>query len=112
MPMSVLAAKKKASAPLTFDLPESLISKIGRARRGHGLKSASDVVRLALAEYDLDDFKPANDPHRQISVRINGTTRGKLKRFARIKRASIGELIWAALEVLPEKISRRARRSA
>ena len=105
----MLAPKKKASAPLTFDLPESLISKIGRARRGHGAKSASEVVRLALAQFDLDEFEPTKDPHRQISVRIPGDTRGKLKRFARIKSASTGELIRAALEALPERPTKRKR---
>jgi len=99
----VATSKKKPSAPLTFDLPESLISKIGQARRGHGLKSASEVVRLALARFDLNSFEPNRDPHRQISVRIPGETRITLKRAAKSKFASVGEVIRAALEKLPAK---------
>lgn len=99
----VATSKKKPSAPLTFDLPESLISKIGQARRGHGLKSASEVVRLALARFDLSSFEPNGDPHRQISVRIPGEARAMLKRVARLKSASVGEVIRAALKQLPAK---------
>jgi len=106
---SMSAAKSKASAPLTFDLPESLIGKIARAQKGHRLNSASEVVRLALAKFDWDRFKPTSDPHRQLSVRIPGATRKELKRVARLNRASIGELIRAAVEALPEKSALRSR---
>jgi Arc/MetJ-type ribon-helix-helix transcriptional regulator len=97
---------KKPSAPLTFDLPESLIAKIEKARTGHGLSTASELVRLALARYNLRSFQPSVDPHRQISVRIEKDTRQTLKRVAREKDASVGELIRAALEALPVKKGR------
>ena len=97
------AAKKKPSAPLTFDLPKTLIAKIARARKGHGLKTASEVIRVALARFDLAKFNPPRDPHSQISVRIAGDVRATLRRTARQKDASIGEIIRAALEKLPEK---------
>ena len=45
---------RKPSAPLTFDLPESLITRIETCRRGHGFKTASEVVRTAIAGYDFD----------------------------------------------------------
>ncbi len=104
-------AKKKPSAPLTFDLPVSLIAKIARTRKRRGLGSASEVVRLALAGFDFGKFNPPRDPHRQISVRIAGATRATLRRTARQKDSSIGELIRAALEQLPEKptTSRKSR---
>jgi Arc/MetJ-type ribon-helix-helix transcriptional regulator len=93
----------QASAPLTFDLPVSLISKIDACRRGHALKTASEVIRLAIDKYDFDGYRPADDPHRQISVRISGRQRATLKRFARVKRASVGELLRLALEDLPSR---------
>ena len=101
-----MPAKMKPSAPLTFDLPESLVAKIDRARRGHQLGSASEVVRLALSRWNLDRFEPSRDPHRQISVRIASNQRVALRRAAKQKDASIGELIRAALENLPEKPAR------
>lgn len=103
-------AKTKPAAPLTCDLPESLIAKIGMARKGHGLGSASEVVRLALARFDLNGFKPSHDAHRQISVRIAGATRVLLRRTAKQKDASVGEIIRAALEELPVKASTERKR--
>lgn len=96
-------ASNNASAPLTFDLPVSLISKIETCRRGHALKTASEVIRLAIDAYDFDGYKPSRDPHRQISVRISGRQRATLKRYARSKRASVGELLRLALEELPAR---------
>ena len=97
------AARKKPSAPLTFDLPQSLITKIVKVRKSHGLGSASEVVRVALARFDFSKFNPPRDPHAQISVRIAGNVRATLRRTARQKNASVGELIRAALEDLPDK---------
>ncbi|MGH7995230.1 MAG: ribbon-helix-helix domain-containing protein [Opitutaceae bacterium] len=99
-----------ASAPLTFDLPASLISKIDSCRRSYALKTASEVIRLAIEEYDFDGYKPATDPHRQISVRISGRQRATLRRFARAKRASVGELLRLALENLPARTNGKRTR--
>ena len=101
--------KSKSSAPLTFDLPVSLIAKIARARRDHALGSASEVVRLALEQFDLGLFQSTREPHRQISVRIAGKQRAALRRAAKQKDASVSELIRAALENLPLKPARAAR---
>ena len=101
----------RASAPLTFDLPLSLITKIETCRRGRGLKTASEVIRLALDNYDFEGYRPAHDPHRQISVRISTRQRAALKRHARTKRASVGELLRLAIEELPGRAgSRKSRR--
>jgi Arc/MetJ-type ribon-helix-helix transcriptional regulator len=100
-------SSRKASAPLTFDLPESLISRIESCRRGHGFKTASEVVRTAIADYDFEDCKPERDPHRQISVRITSDQRAMLKRYARQKDASVGELLRLALEAMPVKGKKR-----
>lgn len=98
-------ASKSAStpAPLTFDLPASLIDKIQSSVRsnGTGPKSVSEVVRLAVTEFDFDGYNPDREPHRQISVRLPGDLRVLLNRTARRKRASLGELVRAALEALP-----------
>ena len=94
---------RKPSAPLTFDLPESLIARIETCRKGHGFATASEVVRTAIAGYDFNKCEPSRDPHRQISVRITGDQRATLKRFARQKSASVGELLRLALEAMPSK---------
>jgi len=99
------------SAPLTFDLPLSLISKIETSRRSRGLKTASEVIRLALEQYDFEAYHPNHDPHRQISVRISARQRSALKRHARSKHASVGELLRLAVEKLPTKASSKKARS-
>ncbi len=101
--------KSKPAAPLTFDIPVSLIAKISRAKRGHALGSASEVVRLALEQFDLGSFRPVRDPHRQISVRIAGKQRAALRLAAKRSDASVGELIRAALERFPEKPTRAGK---
>jgi len=98
-----MAKSSKPSAPLTFDLPESLIARIETIRRGHGFKTASEVVRSAIEEFDFNGCKPERDPHRQISVRITGEQRAMLKRHARQKNASVGELLRLALDAMPAK---------
>jgi len=101
---------RKASAPLTFDLPVSLIAKIESCRRGHAFKTASEVVRLALGSFDFETCEPARDPHKQISVRVTDDQRATLKRYSRQKDASVGELLRAALEALPVKPAKAAKK--
>jgi Arc/MetJ-type ribon-helix-helix transcriptional regulator len=101
-------ASRSASAPLTFDLPISLLGKIESSRKKHGLKTASQVVRQAIEEFDFEHCEPARDPHRQVSVRLGTTQRAMLKRFARKKDASVGELVRFALEQFSEKAPKAA----
>jgi hypothetical protein len=100
-------AAKRPSAPLTFDLPETLIGRIEACRKGHGFSTASEVVRTAIAQFDFDACQPVRDPHRQISVRITSDQRAMLKRQARLKEVSVGELLRLGLEALPVKPKRK-----
>jgi Arc/MetJ-type ribon-helix-helix transcriptional regulator len=100
---------RKPSAPLTFDLPESLIDHIEACRKGHGFATASEVVRTAISEFDFSGCKPQRDPHRQISVRITADQRATLKRHARQKDASVGELLRHALEAMPAKGAKKKK---
>lgn len=102
---------KNISAPLTCDLPLVLIAKIKAARKSRGLKTASEVVRLAIEQFDFEACTPERVQHRQISVRVAAPQRGMLKRYARSKGTSVGELLRLALEALPAKASRSTRRS-
>jgi Arc/MetJ-type ribon-helix-helix transcriptional regulator len=96
-------SSRKPSAPLTFDLPESLIERIETVRKGHGFATASEVVRTAIAGFDFESCEPSRDPHRQISVRITADQRSTLKRYAKKLDASVGELLRLALEGMPAK---------
>jgi Arc/MetJ-type ribon-helix-helix transcriptional regulator len=97
----------KPSAPLTFDLPESLIERIESCRKGHGFATASEVVRAAISNFDFSTCKPDRDPHRQISVRITADQRATLKRYSKQKDASVGELLRLAIEALQTKAAKK-----
>jgi Arc/MetJ-type ribon-helix-helix transcriptional regulator len=91
--------------PLTFDLPVSLIAKIETHRKKLGLKSTSEVVRLAVGEFNLDRYESDASEHRQISVRLPGPTKLALVKAAKKKRVSVGELLRVAIESLPAKVA-------
>ena len=78
-------------------------------RKGHGLATASEVVRNAIASYDFESCEPSRDPHRQISVRITPDQRSMLKRYARQKDASVGELLRLALEAMPSRGAKKKK---
>jgi Arc/MetJ-type ribon-helix-helix transcriptional regulator len=108
--MSKRSKSPSTAAPLTFDLPLELIDKIEVARRALDLSSASEVVRTAIARFDFAKCRPEHIPHRQISVRLSGEHRATLKRQARLKDVSVGELLRLALEALPNKKVARKKR--
>jgi Arc/MetJ-type ribon-helix-helix transcriptional regulator len=89
-----------ASTPLTFELPKSLVDRIHECRGRLGLKSASDVVRRALAGFDYAGFQCSPHEQSQISVRLTPDQKRILVRTARQKKVSAGELLRAALEEL------------
>jgi Arc/MetJ-type ribon-helix-helix transcriptional regulator len=93
-------SNSSSSAPLTFDLTDALLGHIEACRRGHGFSSASEVVRLALQRFDFAGCRPQRDEHRQISVRVSVDDRSMLRRLARQKGVSVGELMRLALESL------------
>ena len=89
-----------ASTPLTFELPSSLVELIHSSRGRLGLKSASDVVRHALAHFDFEAFQAPPRDQCQISVRLAPDQKKLLFRSARQNKVSAGELLRAALETL------------
>ncbi len=102
-------AKKSAPAPspLTFDLPLSLLTKLESQRKRLGLTSTSEVVRHAISEFDLAKFVASSEERRQISVRLDAGAKAALVKTAKRQKASIGEIVRAAVESLPEKKSKK-----
>ncbi len=102
-------AKKSvpAPAPLTFELPLSLLDKMESHRKRLGLGSISEVVRHALAEFDLARYESEAEEKRQISVRIPAQTKTSLMKSAKRQKASVGELVRAAVESLPSKKAKK-----
>lgn len=102
-------AKKSSStaSPLTFDLPVSLIAKIGAAQKKLGLGSTSEVVRLAIAKFNFDRYEAAAEDHRQISVRLPADMKALLAKHSKKKRVSVGELLRVALDQLAVPSAKR-----
>jgi Arc/MetJ-type ribon-helix-helix transcriptional regulator len=92
-----MAKKKSISLPLTFDLPFDLITKIEAHRRALALRSTSEVVREALADFNFNRYSAEQIEHRQISVRLPEEQKALLSRLARKKSVSTGELVRSAL---------------
>ncbi len=97
-----------ASTPLTFELPRALVDRIHLCRGHLGLKSVSEVVRHALATFDLSGFRAPPREQLQISVRLSSAQKQRLFRGARQKKVSAGELLRAALEAVAVRRSKAA----
>src|SRR5689334_17587846 len=106
-------AKKNSHAPspLTFDLPVSLIGKLGSHQKRLGLKSASEVVRLAISEFNYDKFESTAEEHRQIYVRLPAEQKNKLTKVSRKKKVSVGELLRVAIDTLEAKAAKKPAKS-
>ncbi|HZP60012.1 MAG TPA: ribbon-helix-helix protein, CopG family [Opitutaceae bacterium] len=100
-------AKNSYNQPLTFDLPQNLIAKIEACRRALALRSTSEVVREALADFDFERFSAPQKDHRQISVRLPLEVKDKLAKYSRKKKVSVGELLRVAIQMLPVKAGRK-----
>lgn len=96
-----------APSPLTFDLPLSLIGKLTTQQKKLALKSTSEVVRMAIDEYDYEKFEASSEEHRQISVRLPGDMKAKLGKYAKKKKVSVGELLRVAIESLEARTSKK-----
>jgi Arc/MetJ-type ribon-helix-helix transcriptional regulator len=94
---------ERESSPLTFDLKEDLLGKIGQLQRQQGFSSKSEVIRHAIAVFDYPSFQPEDRAHRQISVRLPQKQKATLLKLSRQKGVSVGELLRVALEALPAK---------
>ncbi len=99
--LSTMATRQnKKPAPVTFDLSLDLLAKIEVCRKELDAESASEVIRAALDQFDFAGCQPEVVPHRQISVRLSAEQRANLKRFARVKGVSVGELLRMAVEAM------------
>jgi predicted DNA-binding protein len=99
--------KSTVSAPLTLDLPLSLIEKLGAIQKKAGLGSASETVRAAIEQFDFDRYARSNEEHRQISVRLPVEMKVKLAKYAKKKKNSLGALLRKALEAFEARPAKK-----
>lgn len=89
--------------PLTFETDALLQQRIEEFRRRAGAATVSQVVRFAIEMYDFHGYTPGDNERRQLSVRLPEDVRQTLFRISRDKKASVGELLRAALASLPKE---------
>jgi Arc/MetJ-type ribon-helix-helix transcriptional regulator len=84
-------------------LPASLLAKIEQQRKKIGLNSTSAVIRQALAAFDFSRYQSASEERRQISVRLAFEEKALLVKTAKKQGVSLGEILRAAVENLPDE---------
>ncbi len=98
-----MVKKKVTTAPLTFDLGKRLQKKVELYQAKSGLRFKSEIIRQAVSQYDFNQFENQKQDHAQVSVRLPEDLKAKLIRVAKSKKISVGRLIRAAVESLPDQ---------
>jgi Arc/MetJ-type ribon-helix-helix transcriptional regulator len=89
--------------PFPIQLEVEFLDRISEPVREGKARSVSDIIRTALARYDFANVIVLRPAQVQISVRLPAMFRQNLRRIARAKHASVGQLVRAAVEAyLPQ----------
>lgn len=93
----------KGARPFPIQLEVEFLDRISEPVRDGKAKSVSDIIRTALARYDFANVIVLKPAQLQISVRLPALIRQNLRRIARTKHTSVGQLVRAAVEAyLPQ----------
>jgi hypothetical protein len=93
----------KGARPFPIQLEVEFLDRISEPVRDGKAKSVSDIIRTALERYDFANVIVLKPAQLQISVRLPGAIRQNLRRIARTKHTSVGQLVRAAVEAyLPQ----------
>lgn len=92
------------SKKLNVSLSGDTLELVHALRNAYGFRSNSDVLRFAVCRCKFAKIKISNPAgmHR-ISFRMPGRVRNAMLRAARDKRVSVGDIIRATLQALPEQ---------
>ena len=94
---------KKTAMPFPLTLDVEFIDRLGEPVRDKKAKSLSAIIRTALERYDFANVVVMHPVQVQISVRLPAEIRRTLRKVARGKHTSEGQLVRAAVEAyLPE----------
>jgi len=98
--MSDAAAENR---PFAIQLEVEFLDRLNEPVRDGKAKSVSEIIRAALARFDLDKVVVMRPSQLLISVRLPGEIREKLTRVAKEKHTSVGVLVRSAVEAyLPQ----------
>lgn len=93
----------KGARPFPIQLEVEFLDRISEPVRDGKAKSVSGIIRTALERYDFANVIVLKPAQLQISVRLPALIRQNLRRIARTKHTSVGQLVRAAVEAyLPQ----------
>jgi hypothetical protein len=104
---------------MTMEL--EFVDRLHQPVRDGKAASVSAIIREALASFDFSNVVVVHPPQVQISVRLPARIRQDLKKHARAKHTSIGQLVRSAVEAhlpvvearpAPQKKRGRKKRAA
>ncbi len=95
MPHSLSVTKV---GPLAFQLEVEFLDRLTEPVRDQKAKSVSDIIRTALARYDFTNMVVVRTAQVLVSVRLPVEIRRTLKKTARAKHTSVGQLVRTAVE--------------
>lgn len=84
--------------PFAMLLEVEFLDRLSEPVREGKAKSVSEIIRTALERFNLENVVVVRPPQVTISVRLPGVIRRDLKRVAREKHTSIGQLVRSAVE--------------
>lgn len=89
--------------PLTFQLEVEFLDRLNDPVRDKKAQSVSAIIRDALERYDFTNMVVVRAAQVLVSVRLPADIRRSLKKIARAKHTSVGQLVRAAVEAyLPQ----------
>lgn len=90
--------KSDGNAPFAMMLDVEFLDRLNEPVRQGKAPSVSAVIRSALARFDFNNLLVLHPAQLQISVRLPARIRQQLKKTARAKHTTIGQLVRAAVE--------------
>ena len=95
MPHRIPAAQV---GPLAIQLEVEFLDRLSEPVRDRKAKSVSAIIRSALERYDFTNLVVVRAAQVLVSVRLPVEIRRSLKKTARAKHTSVGQLVRAAVE--------------
>lgn len=93
-----MSEESAEARPFAIQLEVEFLDRLSEPVRLGKAKSVSEIIRSALARFDLSKVVVVHPPHVLISVRLPVQTREELQAAAKAKHTSVGQLVRSAVE--------------
>lgn len=93
-----MSADAAETRPFAIQLEVEFLDRLSEPVREGKAKSVSEIIRAALARFDLSRVVVVRPSHVTISVRLPAAVRKALRAAAKAKHTSVGQLVRSAVE--------------